>query len=214
MSIWVVISNKTERQVPRGPHVRADSPHRPHRDQHHVGAGQGPSPCLQLLRHFLPVGQPEQGPRPQGSHQSRNDKNGNFHSFFIFPTLMASLSTIAQSYIVHYDMAEAIKNASESKVVMCEATTFLQYTIRLREISCEVWGLLTCPGHNSPTSWDYPTWQSWTRNSSRLEYLMLCPRTQSTLPSNWRTEDGGRRPLTEFCSDSAPRSSSWRSPVW
>ena len=51
---------------------------------------------------------------------------------------MASLSTIAQSYIVHYDMAEAIKNASESKVVMCEATTFLQYTIRLREIPCEV----------------------------------------------------------------------------
>ena len=59
------------------------------------------------------------------------------HSF-VFSILMASLSTIAQSYIVHYDMAEAIKNASESKVVMCEATTFLQYTIRLREIPCEV----------------------------------------------------------------------------
>ena len=58
--------------------------------------------------------------------------------FFVFYIFMASLSTIAQSYIVHYDMAEAIKNASESKVVMCEATTFLQYTIRLREISCEV----------------------------------------------------------------------------
>ena len=43
---------------------------------------------------------------------------------------MAPPSTIAQSYIVHYDMAEAIKNASESKVVMCEAENFLQYTIR------------------------------------------------------------------------------------
>ena len=67
----------------------------------------------------------------------------SIHFFFIFSTIMAPPSTIAQSYIVHYDMAEAIKNASESKVVMCEAENFLQYTIRWREIPCDVWGLLS-----------------------------------------------------------------------
>ena len=45
------------------------------------------------------------------------------------------LHTISQTYIVHYDMAEAIMNASQSKVVMCEATTFLQYLIRLHSRS-------------------------------------------------------------------------------
>ena len=42
-----------------------------------------------------------------------------------------AVKKISETYIVHYDMTEAIKNASESVGVMCEATTFLQYTIRL-----------------------------------------------------------------------------------
>ena len=43
----------------------------------------------------------------------------------------SNIQKIAETYIVHYDMEEAIKNASQSQVVMCEATTFLQYIIRL-----------------------------------------------------------------------------------
>ena len=43
-----------------------------------------------------------------------------------------AVKKISETYIVHYDMTEAIRNASESLGVMCEATTFLQYTIRSR----------------------------------------------------------------------------------
>ena len=46
-----------------------------------------------------------------------------------------NLQKIAETYIVHYDMEEAIRNTSQNKVVMCEATTFLQYIIRLSERS-------------------------------------------------------------------------------
>ena len=42
-----------------------------------------------------------------------------------------AVKKISETYIVHYDMMEAIRNASQSLGVMCEATTFLQYTIRL-----------------------------------------------------------------------------------
>ena len=66
------------------------------------------------------------------------------------------LHTISQTYIVHYDMAEAIMNASQSKVVMCEATTFLQYLIRSQRRS-SVSVFLMFSGHNSPTKWEYPT---------------------------------------------------------
>ena len=44
-----------------------------------------------------------------------------------------AVKKISETYIVHYDMTEAIRNASESLGVMCEATTFLQYTIRLAD---------------------------------------------------------------------------------
>ena len=44
-----------------------------------------------------------------------------------------AVKKISETYIVHYDMKEAIRNASESLGVMCEATTFLQYTIRLAD---------------------------------------------------------------------------------
>ena len=67
-----------------------------------------------------------------------------------------AVKKISETYIVHYDMAEAIKNASESVGVMCEATTFLQYTIRssgLRGIS----GYLTCSGLALQTNMESPT---------------------------------------------------------
>ena len=67
-----------------------------------------------------------------------------------------ALKKISETYIVHYDMAEAIMNASQSKVVMCEATTFLQYLIRLHSRS-PVSVFLMFSGHNSPTKWEYPT---------------------------------------------------------
>ena len=44
-----------------------------------------------------------------------------------------AVKKISETYIVHYDMMEAIRNASQSLGVMCEATTFLQYTIRLAD---------------------------------------------------------------------------------
>ena len=43
-----------------------------------------------------------------------------------------AVKKISETYIVHYDMKEAIRNASERVVVMCEDTNFLQYTIRSR----------------------------------------------------------------------------------
>ena len=67
-----------------------------------------------------------------------------------------AVKKISETYIVHYDMAEAIRNASESVGVMCEATTFLQYTIR----SAGHWGIsgyLTCSGRNLPTNMEYQT---------------------------------------------------------
>ena len=68
----------------------------------------------------------------------------------------SNIQQIVETYIVHYDMEEAIKNASESKTVMCEATNFLQYIIRLPERS-KVSGYLPCSGHNSPTNTEYQT---------------------------------------------------------
>ena len=42
-----------------------------------------------------------------------------------------AVKKISETYIVHYDMAESIKNASDSVGVMCEATTYLEYISRL-----------------------------------------------------------------------------------
>ena len=49
-----------------------------------------------------------------------------------------AVKKISETYIVHYDMAESIKNASDSVGVMCEATTFLEYTIRLSGIPRDI----------------------------------------------------------------------------
>ena len=67
-----------------------------------------------------------------------------------------AVKKISETYIVHYDMAEAIKNASESVGVMCEATTFLQYTIRLSVIS-GISGYFTCSGLALQTNMESPT---------------------------------------------------------
>ena len=67
-----------------------------------------------------------------------------------------AVKKISETYIVHYDMAEAIKNASESVGVMCEATTFLQYTIRSSELS-GISGYLTSSGLALQTNMEYPT---------------------------------------------------------
>ena len=40
------------------------------------------------------------------------------------------IQKIAKDYIVHYDFATAVENASNSKVVMAESRRFLEYTIR------------------------------------------------------------------------------------
>ena len=53
-----------------------------------------------------------------------------------------AVKKISETYIVHYDMTEAIRNASQSLGVMCEATTFLQYTIRLaNRQGCRIFNL-------------------------------------------------------------------------
>ena len=40
------------------------------------------------------------------------------------------IKKIVEDYIVHYDFAQAVDNASNSKVVMAESRRFLEYTIR------------------------------------------------------------------------------------
>ena len=40
------------------------------------------------------------------------------------------IQKIAEDYIVHYDIAQAVDNASNSKVVIAEGRRFLEYTIR------------------------------------------------------------------------------------
>ena len=45
-------------------------------------------------------------------------------------SLDPDIQKIAKDYIVHYNFAEAVENASNSKVVMAESRRFLQYTIR------------------------------------------------------------------------------------
>ena len=40
------------------------------------------------------------------------------------------IQKLAASWIVHYKFEEAIRNSSESKVVMCESTSSLQYILR------------------------------------------------------------------------------------
>ena len=67
-----------------------------------------------------------------------------------------AVKKISETYIVHYDMAEAIKNASESVGVMCEATTFLQYTIRSSELA-GISRYLSCSGLALQTNMESPT---------------------------------------------------------
>ena len=45
-------------------------------------------------------------------------------------SLDPDIQKIAEDYIVHYNFAEAVENASNSKVVMAESRRFLEYTIR------------------------------------------------------------------------------------
>ena len=45
-------------------------------------------------------------------------------------SLDPDIQKIAEDYIVHYDIAQALDNASNSKVVMAESRRFLEYTIR------------------------------------------------------------------------------------
>ena len=40
------------------------------------------------------------------------------------------IQKITEDYIMHYDYAKAVDNASNSKVVMAESRRFLEYTIR------------------------------------------------------------------------------------
>ena len=44
------------------------------------------------------------------------------------------IQKLAASWIVHYKFEEAIRNSSESKVVMCESTSSLQYILRFIHI--------------------------------------------------------------------------------
>ena len=54
-------------------------------------------------------------------------------TFFLIANMSndPALKKISETYIVHYDMAESIKNTSDSVGVMCEATTYLEYISRL-----------------------------------------------------------------------------------
>ena len=53
-------------------------------------------------------------------------------TFFILANQSSdpAIQQLAASWIVHYEFEEAIKNSSESKVVMCESTSSLQYILR------------------------------------------------------------------------------------
>ena len=53
-------------------------------------------------------------------------------TFFILANQSSdpAIQQLAASWIVHYEFKEAIKNSSESKVVMCESTSSLQYILR------------------------------------------------------------------------------------
>ena len=56
-------------------------------------------------------------------------------TFFILANQSSdpAIQQLAASWIVHYEFEEAIKNSSESKVVMCESTSSLQYILRFDE---------------------------------------------------------------------------------
>ena len=45
-------------------------------------------------------------------------------------SLDPDIQKITEDYIMHYDYAKAVDNASNSKVVMAESRRFLEYTIR------------------------------------------------------------------------------------
>ena len=53
-------------------------------------------------------------------------------TFFILANQSSdpAIQELAASWIVHYEFEEAIKNSSESKVVMCESSSSLQYILR------------------------------------------------------------------------------------
>ena len=53
-------------------------------------------------------------------------------TFFILANQSSdsAIQRLAASWIVHYEFEEAIKNSSESKVVMCESTSNLLYILR------------------------------------------------------------------------------------
>ena len=53
-------------------------------------------------------------------------------TFFILANQSSdpAIQQLSASWIVHYEFEEAIKNSSESKVVMCESSSSLQYILR------------------------------------------------------------------------------------
>ena len=53
-------------------------------------------------------------------------------TFFILANQSSdsAIQRLAASWIVHYEFEEAIRNSSESKVVMCESTSNLLYILR------------------------------------------------------------------------------------
>ena len=57
-------------------------------------------------------------------------------TFFILANQSSdpAIQQLAASWIVHYEFEEAIKNSSESKVVMCESSSSLQYILRFYSV--------------------------------------------------------------------------------
>ena len=72
-------------------------------------------------------------------------------TFFILANQSSdpAIQQLAASWIVHYEFEEAIKNSSESKVVMCESTSSLQYILRSRDYYKTEKNLTVFPGQDS-----------------------------------------------------------------
>ena len=85
-------------------------------------------------------------------------------TFFILANQSSDpdIQKLAASWIVHYKFEEAIKNSSESKVVMCESTSSLQYILRFKENQLKIYIYVT-----------FILWRSrFTENGKSTLYIM------------------------------------------
>ena len=107
-------------------------------------------------------------------------------TFFILANQSSdpAIQQLSASWIVHYEFEEAIKNSSESKVVMCESSSSLQYILRsIQRLLSNLNNIWVNQGQDLQMMGNQLC-TSWKKVYSTLEYPLHFRRTHPILRSN------------------------------